>query len=333
MKSRFLLLTAIILLSACTEAQYVAQMGKQWGGTLDDAPVGTSSAQQGSFKVGKPYNVDGRTYTPREQYDLTETGIASWYGPGFDGKRTANGEVFDKRELTAAHRTLQMPSLVRVTNLDNGRSVIVRINDRGPFKRNRVIDVSEKAAELLGFKGIGTAKVKLDVLQQESLRVAQAARMGQSTRGYEVAMNDRPPVYQGDTLETVAYDTSSGSVSVQPVGRETLTSPSDSGAAVETALPGHIRNGEFYPDPVVQERPVTRTSIFIQAGSFGSYDNAVRLRDKLSAFSQAALKEADVRGQHFYRVRLGPVGSVAEADLLLNRVVGSGHKEAIIVVE
>lgn len=327
--SRFLLLAAVFFLSACTETQYVAQLGKQLGGTLENAPAGASPTQQGTFKIGNPYNIDGRTYVPREQYDLVETGIASWYGPGFDGKKTANGEIFDKRELTAAHRTLQMPSLVRVTNLDNGRSIIVRVNDRGPFKRNRVIDVSEKAAELLGFKGPGTAKVKLEVLQQESLRIAQAAKMGQSTRGFEVAMNDQP----GDVLETVAYDASSGSVSVQPVGRETLTSPSDVGAPIVTALPGHIRNGEFYPDPVVQERPVTRTSIFIQAGAFSSYDNATRLRDKLAGFSNAAVKEADVNGQHFYRVRLGPVGSVAEADLLLNRVVGSGHKEAIIVVE
>lgn len=332
MMYRFLMLAAVFLLSACTETQYVAQLGKQWSGTLDESP-GSSPIQQGTFKIGNPYNIDGRTYVPREQYDLVETGIASWYGPGFDGKKTANGEVFDKREMTAAHRTLQMPSLVRVTNLDNGRSIIVRVNDRGPFKRNRVIDVSEKAAELLAFKGAGTAKVKLEVLQQESLRIAQAAKMGQSTRGYEVTMNDRPNAYPGDVLETVAYDTSSGSVSVQPVGREILTTPSDVGAPVATALPGHIRNGEFYPDPVVQERPVMKTGIYIQAGAFGAHDNASRLRDKLSAFGVATVKAADVRGQHFYRVRLGPVGSVAEADLLLNRVVGSGHKEAIIVVE
>lgn len=327
--SRFLLMAALLLLSACTETQYVAQLGKQVSGSLDTP----SPAQQGSFKIGKPYNVEGQTYYPREQYDLVETGIASWYGPGFDGKKTANGEVFDKRELTAAHRTLQMPSLVRVTNLDNGRSIIVRINDRGPFKRNRVIDLSEKSAELLGFKHIGTAKVKLEVLQQESLRIAQVARLGESTRGYEVAMNKPGAVATGDVLETVSYDAGSGSVAVQPVGRETLTAPSDFGAPVQTALPGHIRNGEFYPDPVVQERPVTRTNIYVQAGAFGSYDNAVRLRDKLAAFGNAAVKEADVRGQHFYRVRLGPADSVNAADQLLNKVVGSGHKEAIIVVE
>ena len=324
MMYRYLLLACVVLLTACTETQYVAQMSKEWSGTVSDTPT-----QQGTFKIGNPYKVEGRTYTPKEQYDLVETGIASWYGPGFDGKKTANGEIFDKRELTAAHRTLQMPSLVRVTNLDNGRSIIVRINDRGPFKRNRVIDVSEKSAELLGFKGNGTAKVKLEVLQQESLRVAQAARMGESTRGYEVAMNESP----GDVLETVAYDTSSGSVSVQPVSSEMLTAPSEVGAPVQTALPGHIRNGEFYPDPVVQEHPVTRTNIFVQAGAFSVYENATKLRDKLSAFDNAVVKETDVRGQHFYRVRLGPVGSVDQADQLLNRVVNSGHKDAIIVVE
>lgn len=324
---RYLFLVAVVLLTACTETQYAAQLSKEWSGALDEP--GPKSTQQGTFKIGNPYKVMGQTYTPREQYDLVETGIASWYGPGFDGKKTANGEVFDKRELTAAHRTLQMPSLVRVTNLDNGRSIIVRINDRGPFKRNRVIDVSEKAAELLGFKGAGTAKVKLEVLQQESLRIAQAARMGESTRGYEVAMNDAP----GDVLETVSYDPSSGSVSVQPVSSEMLTAPSDVGAPVQTALPGHIRNGEFYPDPVVQERPVTRTGIYVQAGAFSVYDNATRLRDKLSALDNAVVTESDVRGQHFYRVRVGPVSNVAEADQLLNRVVGSGHKDAIIVVE
>ena len=311
---RLFLLISVFVMSGCTEVQYAAHMGKEFGGTLDSSPA----VQQGTFKVGKPYKVQGQTYTPREQYDLVETGIASWYGPGFDGKKTANGEVFDKRELTAAHRTLQMPSLVRVTNLDNGRSVIVRINDRGPFKRSRIIDLSEKAAELLAFKGQGTAKVKLEVLQQESLRIAESARQGNLTKGYEVAANEAP----GDVLETVSYDTASGSISVQPVGREDLAT-----------LPGHMRNGEFYPDPIVQERAVTRTNIFVQAGSFTVYDNAAHLKDTLSSLSNAAVTETSVNGQRFYRVRLGPVSDVNAADQLLNRVVGAGQKSAIIVVE
>lgn len=317
---RFILVLSTLLVSACTEVQYAAHMSKELGGTLGSYPP---AGQQGNFKVGKPYKVEGRTYTPREQYDLVETGIASWYGPGFHGKSTANGEKFDKHELTAAHRTLQMPSLVRVTNLDNGRSVIVRINDRGPFKRGRIIDVSEKAAELLGFKNMGTAKVKLEVLQQESLRLAQLARQGAGPDTYKAAMAE-PVGYEQPAYQTASLDS---------VSRQSLTAPSDVGAPVQTALPGHMRDGAFYPDPVVMERPVTPTRIYVQAGSFGVYDNALRLRDQLTTISNATVQQADVRGQIFYRVRLGPAGSVEEADELLSRVLNAGQREAIIVVE
>lgn len=322
MMFRFFLVACILLVSACTEVQYAAHMSKEFGGTLGSALP--PSGQQGNFKVGKPYKVDGRTYTPREQYDLVETGIASWYGPGFHGKRTASGEKFDKHELTAAHRTLQMPSLVRVTNLDNGRSVIVRINDRGPFKRSRVIDVSEKAAELLGFKNIGTAKVRLEVLQQESLRLAQLARQGVNPEHYQTALAE-PVSYE----KPASYETAS----LEPVARQSLTAPSEVGAPLQTSLPGHLRDGEFYPDPVVMERPVTATRIYVQAGSFGVYDNALRLRDRLMAISNATVQQTEVRGQTFYRVRVGPAASVEEADELLSRVVNSGHGDAMIVVE
>ncbi len=102
---------------------------------------------------------------------------------------TANGEIFNQGDLTAAHRTLQLPSIVRVTNLKNGRSVIVRVNDRGPFAHERVLDLSEKAAIILGFKNQGITKIKLEVLSNESKMVAQAAKEGRDTRGFEVAMN------------------------------------------------------------------------------------------------------------------------------------------------
>jgi|JI10StandDraft_1071094.scaffolds.fasta_scaffold66813_3 rare lipoprotein A len=324
------LMFSVLLVAGCTEVQYAAEMGKEFGGTL-----GTPT-QQGTFKVGNPYKIEGRTYVPREQYDLVETGIASWYGPGFHGKRTANGEKFDKQELTAAHRTLQMPSLVRVTNLDNGRSVIVRVNDRGPFKRGRIIDVSEKAADLLGFKGHGTAKVKLEVLKQESLQIAQAARGGMDTRGYELATNDAGaaarPTYQEAAYDPV-QDPGYNAGYSEPVSRQVLTAPSDSGGPIQTALPGHLKEGEFYPDPVVMERPVTPTNIFVQAGAFSVYDNAVKLQQRLGAFDKASVTPIEGRGQTLYRVRLGPVRTVEDADALLNRVVNSGHKDAIIVVE
>ena len=105
----------------------------------------------GTYRVGKPYQVAGRTYVPEENTNYEAEGIASWYGDDFHGRLTANGEVFDMNSISAAHPTLPIPSYARVTNLRNNRSLIVRVNDRGPFHENRVIDVSVRAAKLLGF--------------------------------------------------------------------------------------------------------------------------------------------------------------------------------------
>jgi len=186
--SAFVAMAAILMLSGCAETQLASHLFKKatWAGSKENA---------GTYKVGNPYSVAGVRYHPREDFSHSETGIASWYGPNFHGKHTANGEVYDQNALTAAHRTLQMPSLVRVTNLENGKSVVVRINDRGPFKRGRVIDVSKKAATLLGFIGNGTARVRVDVLEKESRQIAEAARRGMDTSRMSLAeLNKIEPV-------------------------------------------------------------------------------------------------------------------------------------------
>ncbi len=123
---------------------------------------------EGSLKIGTPYKIDGITYYPEKYENFEEVGQASWYGDEFDGKKTANGETYNMQDFTAAHRTLPLPSMVKVTNLNNGKSVIVRVNDRGPFARNRIIDVSQKAAEQLDFKGKGTTNVKVQFLKSET---------------------------------------------------------------------------------------------------------------------------------------------------------------------
>jgi rare lipoprotein A len=116
----------------------------------------------GRRMVGKPYEVAGKTYVPRDNDEYSAQGTASWYGRAFHGRQTANGEVYDVAGLTAAHKTLPLPSYARVTNLENGRSVVVRVNDRGPFAENRLIDVSRAAADMLGFRQKGTAHVQVD---------------------------------------------------------------------------------------------------------------------------------------------------------------------------
>jgi rare lipoprotein A len=123
----------------------------------------------GTYRVGKPYTVAGRIYVPEEDVNYREEGLASWYGDDFHGRQTANGEVFDMDSLSAAHPTLPMPCYARVTNLGNGKSVIVRVNDRGPYHGNRLIDVSHKVAEVLDFKGNGVARVRVEYVGRAPL--------------------------------------------------------------------------------------------------------------------------------------------------------------------
>jgi len=122
----------------------------------------------GQYKVGNPYKIEDTFYYPQEYDDYEEVGISSWYGDDFHGKKTSNGEIYNSGALTAAHQTLPLPSIVRVTNLENQKSVLVRVNDRGPFAKSRIIDVSEKAAEMLGFHDKGTTTVKVEFLPKET---------------------------------------------------------------------------------------------------------------------------------------------------------------------
>ncbi len=123
----------------------------------------------GRYQVGKAYQVRGKWYQPKEEPGYNKTGLASWYGSAFHGRRTANGEVYDLYHLSAAHPTFPLPSYARVTNLENGTSVIVRVNDRGPFHENRLIDVSSKTADLLDMKRTGTAKVRVQYVGKAPL--------------------------------------------------------------------------------------------------------------------------------------------------------------------
>lgn len=122
----------------------------------------------GHYKVGSSYSIKNQVYTPKEVKHYNKVGLASWYGKRFHGKKTANGDTFNRRGLTAAHHTLPLPSVVKVTNLNNNKSVVVVVNDRGPFsgKQHRIIDISEKAAEVIDIKRQGVAKVKVELLSE-----------------------------------------------------------------------------------------------------------------------------------------------------------------------
>jgi len=167
LKNIFLLLV-LFFLSACAELNLVNHISKKVINTTKNEEDNTIYKKEKEiipyYKVGNPYSINGIQYIPKEDPDYFEEGIASWYGPKFDGKLTANGEIFDQYAVTAAHRTLPIPSLVKVTNLENNRSIVLRINDRGPFVGDRIIDLSYKSAQLLGIIQKGTGKVRVEVI-------------------------------------------------------------------------------------------------------------------------------------------------------------------------
>src|SRR6266478_3441371 len=175
------LIVVALVLAACSGTRHAPSAGA----TAD-------TRGRAIYKVGNPYQIDGAWYYPAEDWNYNETGIASWYGEAFHGKNTANGESFDLNAVTAAHRTLPLPTIVEVTNLDNGRSIQVRVNDRGPYARGRIIDLSRRSSQLLGFEPQGTAKVRVKILVPESIQAAGLARRNGSDQDKAVAVLDVP---------------------------------------------------------------------------------------------------------------------------------------------
>jgi rare lipoprotein A len=162
----------LILANCASSGKFASRVDPKYGVSSSPRVVALGDPVPkggGTYRVGKPYTVGGRVYVPEEDTEYREEGLASWYGDDFHGRLTANGEVFDMASLTAAHPTLPMPCYARVTNLSNGKSLIVRVNDRGPYHGNRLIDVSNKAAELLEFKGNGVAKVRVEYVGRAPL--------------------------------------------------------------------------------------------------------------------------------------------------------------------
>ncbi len=277
----------------------------------------------GRYKVGNPYEIDGIWYYPKVDYEYDETGIASWYGPNFHGKPTANGETYDMNALTAAHRTLPMPSIVEVTNLENGRKLRLTVNDRGPFAKGRIIDISRRGAQLLGFQTNGTARVRVRILADESRTIAQQLQSGDilASEGTPITV-DKMPKAQVDS--------------------ESLPAPGEVAALPEPAAPEPANVESVSPEPVeairpaeeiVTVEPVSSTSIFVQAGAFSQFDNANRASAVLASVGDVNISPVLINGRDLFRVRVGPVASVEQADMLLERVIGAGYVDARIIVD
>ncbi len=393
--------TAALGLGACSELKFGVSMVKSMQGT-PEAPAPQPPAK-GTYKVGEPYQIAGVWYYPAEDWDYTETGIASFYGgersgTDFHGKLTANGELYDMNALTAAHRTLPMPSLVRVTNLDSGRSLVLRVNDRGPFARGRIIDVSRRAAQLLGFEGQGTARVRVDIMSEDSLRLKAELTGRDETRTVaaaprtSVASDALPPLpgarearpttvalpppsatlppvttdksrsattsrgrpretqlplaRQADPIQTQAAQdipvAAAPAPAVKPVqGRKgpaatVRTAPASPGTATQP-LPGSAEvaalpvEQQAFARPTLTQGAPQQTSLWVQAGAFGNYENAYRLSVRLSRYGSSRVVPAVVNGSQLYRVRVGPIPDIKDADRMLEQMAADAPEARIVV--
>ena len=278
-----MLVCAAAMLNACT-------YGRISGNNYTQAEA--IKGQGGTYKIGSPYKIAGQWYYPKEDYDYSEVGTASWYGEDFHARKTANGENYDMHALTAAHRTLPLPSIVKVTNLENGRSLVLRVNDRGPYAKNRIIDISKRGAQLLGFQTQGTAKVRVEVMEKES-KALKAALLGET---------DNTASKVSIPARSAANTSLKDLKPLQLVGAERAT-----------------------------PKTYSKGSWFVQAGAYSKESAAQNLSNQLDQFGKTNIYKVTVNGQNFYRVRLGPYTHKQEAEVMLAKVKNFGIYNAKVM--
>lgn len=333
----------LIGLAGCAEGILVNHTAKT---VMRDGGAPTPAQRGGYYKVGNPYQINGVWYYPKEDATYDETGIGSWYGPQFHGKQTANGEVFDMNEVTAAHPTLPMPSLVRVTNLENGRSIVVRMNDRGPYANGRIIDLSRRSAQLLGFERQGTAKVRVQYVGPAPMDGGAGPMVASrsANASANTSADERPAAAPRTTVSAEALPPPPGMK-----GRSAeVARPADGQPSPMQILAAQRQDGSSEPpaDGVMTARaetsleaqkvevgPARGGQIYVQVGAFTLHENAHKLAARLSLIGPVGVSSTFVNSQEFFRVRLGPYDQVANADQALQQTISSGHTNARIVVE
>ena len=304
MKEIINLIVTVLLFAACSSSANKSYI---------HSPGGING--KGSYKIGTPYKVFGKTYYPEENYSYRETGTASWYGSDFHEGITANGEKYDMNAMTAAHRTLPLPSIVKVTNLRNNRTAVLRVNDRGPFVDNRIIDVSKKAAEVLGFKNQGITKVRVEIMPKES-KALKAALTGLPSNDHEYS----------DEVET-EYN-NAFVFKNEPVQEYNLIKISPEPATYD--------KGEFDDTSMIDIKKTHKH--FVQMGAFKEYENASNLKKQILTERYITFKDKDVNiypvtinNQTLYRLRIGPYKDSVEALKIYNEIISSGYNSAKII--
>jgi rare lipoprotein A len=273
----------------------------------------------GRYHVGKPYQVAGRWFRPHEQPNYDAKGPASWYGEAFHRRKTSNGEWFDMNELTAAHPTLPLPSYVKVTNLENGRSVVVRVNDRGPFVGPRIMDLSKRAAEVLGYQRQGTTRIRAQFIGPAPLNDKGrhlAAMNRELVRGTPLKRMIAAANGNMGRSDDVQFAAAPAPAMPEPVVAGVQTAAASPPAAHALSVP-QAGAGEDY---------------YVQVGTFAAMENAERLRGQLGSVWPVQVVELNGTQGTIYRVRLGPLDNEDDAKTALEEAVALGHPDARLIV-
>lgn len=320
------------LLGACAETTLAIHGAKTLSQAQDPTAAELEAAEARIRRATmRPYHINGRWYYPKDDPDYDETGIASWYGEPFHGRPTATGETYDQNEISAAHKTLPLPSVVSVTNLENGRMLRVRVNDRGPFVDGRIIDLSRRAAQLLGFEQKGTARVRVAVADTTTLMsAADSDRERFVMAASEITREEQSVAAVPQHGVQIASLPADGSAAEAPTAVAAVKPApairAQPAKATVIAAPAPV-TGE------VTQIPVNPTRIYVQVGSFTNYQFADRLRAKLSPLGGVAIQHALVDNADFFRVRIGPFEDVEAADRMLASALAAGADHARIVVD
>ena len=362
---QILLLSSALTLSGCSDNTQIFSSTTSSGATKQSL-----AASAGYYKVGNPYQVSGVWYYPKEDYSYKEIGISSWYGQDFHNGITANGELYDMHALTAAHRTLPLPSIVRVTNLQNGRSLVLRVNDRGPFVNNRVIDVSMRAAQLLGFKDQGTTQVQVEILPEESKKLKEellAAAENSTTAAptslgeteYQQEQLDKPrsldyspnrprlanpppainvaaPLVATSAQEKETpyndWDDDLPKAQAQKTAYETPASPAQKAQPKPQSKPAQPKKQTQKSRVSSSTTAAVAPGYYVQVGAFGSMENAEKMKKNVSRFGTAVIQPVTANGKTLYRVRLGPENAKKALEIM-DKISNNGIADARLVEE
>ncbi len=290
-----------------------------------------------SYKVGASYSVAGQKYTPEANYKYDVVGIASWYGNDFHGNLTANGEIFDKNQLTAAHTTLPMPSFVEIENLENHRKLVLRVNDRGPFSKDRVIDVSQKAAEILGFKDKGTAKVRVKILANISQEVAENLMEVQVKKYTENSQGLPNSVITAQKDEQTPQQKVNNNL-LNIASKQAYTSNVSNNILVKAKTSDEVEDIKTIAlvEPTsAMVRSYTPKGIFVQVGAFDKKRAVSASVSRLQEIGVVTLQNVNNKytNSKLVRVRIGPFASIKEATTIQQKVEQLGYEKSKIVIE